>query len=188
MRRIRFLPAVCLSAACAFFPPGSFSQDAPSSIGEIRVQAGPAETAAPPTPKDDSGLWFHSGTRAYLLVVNARGQRTGVDPLTQQTLQEIPGSACEADFIANRYTGEEHAELDERITLQPARRGTYDLHLTGLQPGPYEVSIAAQATGGSSLPSKDLDGLISEGQEKIFKLTFDPAPGSTLRVLDESKN
>jgi len=156
----------------------------PSSIGEIDVQAGPPVSA--PAGKDGSGLWIHAGTRAYLMVIDSQGKKTGVDSKTQATVQEIPNSTCDADFMENRYTGDPHAEIDEHITIKPAVKGSYYLHLLGLQEGPYEVSIAALSREGSSLPSKDLDGLISEGQEKVFKLSFDPAPNTRLSVVEES--
>ena len=153
-------------------------------IGEIDVRSGPP--ASRPTEKDRSGLYIHSGTFASLLVTDVKGKRVGVDPKTKQTLQEIPNSACSTDFMANKYTGDEKSEVDEQITFEPAAKGIYLLHLTGLRDGPYALSISALSREGSSLPSKDLDGIISEGQEKIFKLSFDPAPNSQLTVVEET--
>lgn len=145
-----------------------------AEIGEIDVNAGPPTTI--PAPTDASTLWINSGTFASLVVVDAHHKRTGVDAKTYNTLLEIPNSACDVDFTKNQYTGEEHSEVSERITFQPAVKGIYELHLTGLQPGPFEVRIAGLTSEGSSIPVKNLDGLISEGQVKIFKLLFDPSP------------
>ncbi len=156
-----------------------------AEIGEIHVNSGPSEEVPKP-PQDHSALWIHSGTRIYLVLVDAKGKRAGVDPKTLATLETIPNSKCDREFIENRYTGDAQAELDQHLTLEPAKNGVYQLRLTGIQPGPYKIEISAQSKEGSSLPSKDLDGLISEGEEKTFRLSFDPSANSALTVVEEA--
>jgi hypothetical protein len=154
-------------------------------IGEIHVDVTP-EKQAPAPPEDRSALWIRSGTRATLLVIDSKHRRTGVDYQTHKTLEEIPHSECETDFIENQYTGEPYSEVTERMTMRPAAKGVYELHLTGLQAGPYQVVIAALDRNGSSLPEKDLDGLISEGQKKVLRVTFDPSSDSILTVVEQA--
>jgi len=155
-----------------------------SEIGEIDVNVPARETAmAAPAPQDRSALWVRSEERVFLMIVDPQGRRTGVEAKSRQTLQEIPDSACDADFNANRYTGDIDS-LNERITLEPARPGVYEFRLQGLQPGPYYITLAGQGTGGSSLPSQNLDGLISEGEQKVFHLNFQPQRGQALKLVE----
>lgn len=154
-----------------------------AQIGEIEAHAGPPATSASST--DRSALWLDSQTRATVLLIDPKGRRVGLDPETQKPVKEIADARSEIDFVANRYTGEPQSEAYQRIGLEPAARGTYHVILRGLQGGPYEVNISAQSREGSSEPSKRLEGLISEGEVKRFQLTFDPAPNSSLSVVED---
>ncbi len=155
---------------------------APAEIGEIDVNAGPPPEKA--APQSRSALWIESKTRATLLLADERGRRVGIDPKNRKTLQEIPNSQCETDFLTNRYTGEEQVGVYERITIEPAPSGRYRITLRGLQDGPFEVNISAQSDEGSSLPSKQLEGLISEGEFKTFRLSYDSEPHSQMTVVE----
>jgi hypothetical protein len=156
-----------------------------AEIGEIQVDASP-EKQAPAAPTDGSALWIKSGTRATLLVVDSHQKRAGVDPKTHKTLQEIPNSTSEADFIENQYTGDPYAEVNQRITIQPAAAGIYYLRLTGLQAGPYEIVVSGQGSNGSSVPGKNLEGLISEGQVKVLQLRFNPGAQNIISFVEET--
>ncbi len=156
-----------------------------AQIGEITIDAS-SPNEAKLAPHDPSAVWIHSGSRIYLMLRDAQGHRTGVDAKTRKLRQDIPNSDCQADFIENQYTGDPVSELNERLTLQPAAKGIYTLDITGLQDGPFEINILAQSRNGSSLPSKQLEGLINEGQQKTFSLKFDPDAGSPLSIVEES--
>jgi len=158
-----------------------------ADIGEIDVNAGPPAEPAASVPQDKSALWLKSGTRVTLLVTDKQGRRAGVDPKTYGVLKDIPSSSCDVDFIQNQYTGDEHSEASERVTFDPAAKGVYTLLVHGLQSGPFEVSVSALSKDGSSEPTKEVEGIISEGENKIFKLSYDPAPNASLSVVDRSK-
>jgi hypothetical protein len=161
------------------------ASSAGADIGEIDIHSGPpAEPSS--SHGDRSALWLKSGSRITLLVSDAQGHHTGVEPKGFKVVKGVPESSCDVDFIGNKYTGEEHAEADERITFDPAKKGVYTLLVHGLQSGPFQISISALARNGSSEPSKEVEGLISEGEDKVFKLTYDPAPNATLSVVDTS--
>ena len=164
----------------------SFASGSSAEIGEINVNAGPAEEKA--QPEDKSALWIESKTRAILLLIDDHGKRVGIDPKNRKTLHEIPNSQCETDFLTNRYTGEEQVGVYEHITMQPARRGRYKILLRGLQDGPFEVNISALSKEGSSLPYKQLEGLISEKEVKTFQLTYDSDSRSQLTVVESQKH
>ena len=53
-------------------------------------------------------------------------------------------------------------------------------------PGTRET-VSALAKNGSSEPSKEIEGLISEGETKELQLRFDPAPDAQLSVVDIKK-
>jgi hypothetical protein len=167
-----------------FLLAATFCARAYAEIGQIDVNSGPP--AEPFAAHDRSALWLKSGSRVTLLVRDAQGRRTGVEPKGFKVVKDIPDSSCDVDFTGNKYTGEEHSEADERISFDPAKKGNYSLVVHGLQPGPFQVSISALSSNGSSEPSKEVEGLISEGEDKVFKLTYDPAPNATLAVVDTS--
>lgn len=154
-----------------------------TEIGEITVDVN-GTVPAPKAPRDDSTLWLKTGTRISALLIDSKGRRTGVDPTTFKILKEIPGSDCEVDFVTNPYTGEEHSEARERMTLIPAAKGTYKLLLKGLQTGPFDIAANSLSREGSSQPSKDLEGMISEGEEKTIRLSYDPAPNAQMSLIE----
>ncbi len=156
-----------------------------AEIGEISVQAGPPAAASPTRSTDPSALRFQVQTRVTLLVVDSKGRRTGYDPKTDRVLQEIPNSKCDVDFVPNRYTGAAHWEAYERLAIEPAPKGLYSIRVSGLQDGPFEINISALSNQGSSEPSKQVEGLISEGENKSFQLTFDPNPDQPLSVVEQ---
>ena len=156
-----------------------------TEIGEIDVRALPPEKHAH-AANDRSSLWLETKTRMTAMLIDPAGRRLGVEATTYKVVKGIPGADCTADFVANPYTGDEHAEAYERMTIAPALKGVYKLQLHGLQTGPYEISAAALSRDGSSEPSKSLEGMISEGEDQTLELNFDPAPHATLSWVDTS--
>ncbi len=153
-------------------------------IGEIDVNVPTTEKTTPLGQEDRSVLWIRSDTRVFVMVVDAKGRKTGVDWKTRKTLRHIPNSRCESEFIENPYT-KETDDLQENLTLEPAAKGLYVFHLRGLKPGPYTISLSALSRAGSSLPSREIEGLISEGEVKTFTLNFQPDAQQSLTVVDE---
>ncbi len=153
-------------------------------IGEIDANVPAAEREAPPQAEDQSVLWIRSDSRVYVMVMDARGRKSGVDWKSRKTLQNIPNSRCEAEFIENQYT-KETDDLRVNMTLEPAAQGRYSFYLRGLKPGPYTISLSALSKQGSSLPSREIEGLISEGEDKTFVLDFQPEAQSALTIVEE---
>ena len=85
-------------------------------------------------------------------------------------------------FAVAGVTGEPRSEVFQRISLSPAPKGTYEIRADGLQDGPFEIEIAALSSDGSSEPSKQVEGIISEKEGKLFRLAYDPAPKAQLSV------
>jgi hypothetical protein len=158
--------------------------DAACQIGEISVDAGPPAERPRSPSQDRSALWLRAGTRVTVLMTDPQGRKTGVDPATRQILQNIPNSFSDVDYVENRYTGEKEAEAYQRINIEPAEKGEYVIEVRGLQPGPFSVNVSALSSNGSSAPSKELEGLISEGEKRTLRLTFDPAPNAGLTLVD----
>ena len=140
--------------------------------------------AETPVAPDRSTLWIRSGSRIYLMVQDAKGRKSGVDAKSRKTLEQIPHSQCAADFVQNQYTGD-YDGLDETITFEPAAEGRYTFVVKGMQPGPFLISLSALGRGGSSLPSKEVEGLISEGEEKVFTLHFQPEATNALSIIED---
>jgi hypothetical protein len=152
------------------------------SIGEIDVRAAPA--ASSPAPTDSSALWIKSKTRVTILLTDPKGRRLGYDPKSAKTLQEIPEAKCDLEFITNRYTGDEKDEAYEELSLEPAMEGQYRIDVFALQEGPFEVNISALSRNGSSEPTRDLEGMVRQGQTKTFRLTFDASPNTPLSIVE----
>lgn len=156
-----------------------------AEIGEIDINAGPPASA--PEPANRSALWLRSSGRATVLLIDSKGRRSGVNPKTRALHKEIPGTQADADLTINKYTGEGIEQVYQHIEIKPAPKGNYQVILRGVQPGPYEVNILALSSDGSSEPNKQLEGLISDGEEKRFQLHFDPAPNSALSVVEQPR-
>jgi hypothetical protein len=155
-----------------------------AQIGEISVDAGPTAERPKSSTTDRSALWLRAGTRVTVLMTDPQGRKAGVDPATRQIVQDIPNSFSDVDYVENRYTGEKEAEAYQRINIEPAAKGEYVIEVRGLQPGPFSVNVSALSSNGSSAPSKELEGLISEGEKRTLRLSFDPAPQAGLTLVD----
>ncbi|MGO9270322.1 MAG: choice-of-anchor D domain-containing protein, partial [Terriglobia bacterium] len=125
---------------------------------------------------DNSALDFSVGQSATLLVTDASGRRTGVDPTTGTVVKEIPGSgyfttAIDDDEVGGPGTGPSNL-LD---TFQPSP-GAFTVVLNGVQTGSYSLSMRAFSPDGSSQPPVVLQGATAPGAKTTYHIEYSPTP------------
>jgi len=164
----------------------SRTPDASPPTRQKNQTAIPASRVPPPTSERDiSGLDLGVGNNATLLLTDSAGRRTGRDPVAGRILQEIPRSAYGEDAIDNDVTGEPATETTHLLGVFRPAEGEYDLLLTGLQTGPYELSVRAFSRDGADQPPILEKGNIQTLSSIRFRLIFSATAISTLTRLPD---
>ena len=135
-------------------------------------------------PGDISELNLSVDDNTELLVIDGSGRRTGLDPLTGNILQEIPGADHFSDSLENDVTGEPPSETSHSVQISQPSEGVYRIILIGLTSGPFTLSIRAFSQDGTSQPSLVVQGVAEPGSTATVVIKFNSAPGSISRVFD----
>lgn len=82
---------------------------------------------------------------AELLITNSAGQRTGLDPVTNTSFNEIPGAAYFDDTITDlEDTSDDPAESDSKtLDLGAPAADTFTLTVTGTDVGTYSLELTS---------------------------------------------
>lgn len=112
------------------------------------------------------------GNRADLLIVDNEGERTGFDPRSGTTTQEIPQSFYETDTLGSDEAIIAPAETAHNIHIDQPQDGTYFLTLTGLESGQYNLIIRTFANDGRAQPAIQYAGQITRAAEIRFQLNY----------------
>jgi len=106
-----------------------------------------------------SGLDISVGNAADLLVVDPLGRRTGYDPASSQTLEEIPQSVHFLDLMEDSdLTGARGQDTAHSVSIFQPVAGTYQLFLSGTNAGAFQLAFRPFATSGSSGTPATLTG------------------------------
>ena len=142
-------------------------------------------SAALSTTATNSSLVVAADTNVELLVVDPAGKRTGFDPTTGNTIQEIASSVYFSDSLINAQTGEPPNETGHQLQIDSPISGTYQVIVTGRQVGPYTIVIYPFSDdGGSQAPIK-LQGTAGTGSS-ILQLQYNSTPGSNSSLGTQS--
>lgn len=154
-----------------------------ASAQAVPLDTVPAATdlpARPIVPGDRSNFTVAIGN-ARLLVIDARGARTGLDPASGKKVQEIPESAVFVDRIDDAVTGEPATSFTVQVIVNQPTEGPYRITVVGLGQ-PSELVVHAFATDGSAQPQIGLALRLEEGSRTELRLHFLKAPGSSSRL------
>jgi hypothetical protein len=132
---------------------------------------------------DQSSLSVYANETVALVVTDPVGRRTGVDPRTGQSLQDIPHSAHGMDAIEDDLPGESALHLSHFIEISPLPQGLYLVSLRGQKPGAYTVEIEPFSQDGSAQPPLTLQGMATPGVTATFQLRFLAAPGAASHLV-----
>ena len=130
---------------------------------------------------DFSSITVDVGTPATLLVVDPAGLRTGFDPATGTSPQDIANSAYNENLITNIATGDVGSVQHLVQILQPAS-GNYQLIVSGKTPGSYTMLVSPFSQDGIAEPAVTIPGIAGVGTTATFQVQLATAPGSMSQV------
>jgi hypothetical protein len=122
-------------------------------------------------------LTLHSP--AELLLTDASGLRTGIDPVGNASYAEIPGATYNDDSFddPNDDTGAP-ASVDAKVLeLTPGAAGTYSLTVTGTGIGTYDLELTALDPTFQKTYTTLEDVPISTGAQQVYSFTLPVTPG-----------
>ena len=106
-----------------------------------------------------------------LLVTDQFNRRTGYDPTTQTTVNEIPGSIYTVEEpIIDQDTGLPLGGAQKVLYLPQAEAGSYVLTVIGIGNGPYTVDFQTIDLDGN-FSNNSVHGLVSLGT--IYNYSYD---------------
>ena len=117
----------------------------------------------------NEGIAFTLNSPANLLVTDPQGRRVGVDPLTGQTLMEIPGAT---------FTGA--GTEPESITLPGGIDGQYGVQVTGTASGVFHLDVFAAGSDGEVMRTQVAD-VTSVGAGTTYSLEYHAQSGDAAR-------
>lgn len=125
------------------------------------------------TSPDQRTLMSIIHSPAELVVVDPQGRRTGIDPITGEEFNEIPGAVYVRNNIAPATDEGEQEPLDEKFVFVPSPMdGAYLVRVIGTASGSYRVeNVATDWDGGIS--SAEFTGVTSVGQVDEQTVSYD---------------
>lgn len=133
-------------------------------------------------PTDVSTLQVETDNNADLLIIDASGNRTGFDPESSVARKEIAQSSYGQDFLTDNDTGEAGGVTHSVNVFQPSQ-GVYQISVTGLKLGTYNLSIASFSTDGVPQPRFSFAGITNVSSRTSFQIQFSSIPGATSTVI-----
>lgn len=130
---------------------------------------------------DVSGLDLQVGNAANILISDGNGRQTGFDPVSGSILKEIPGSSYFSGSTDNEETGDPGPQFHSIQIFQPAT-GNYNVAVSGLVAGTFEMDVAPYSQDGSPQPRFSLVGIATTNSTSVFAITYNSAPGSSSNV------
>jgi hypothetical protein len=122
--------------------------------------------------------------RELTVSVNATADLIVVDPNNLQSgfqkgtpVQNILHSAATLDEIDDDVTGSAGTPM-EGVTINSPASGTFQFSLTGVNAGPYSMTVTAGASNGL-VESFSFSGSINPGTVVTYVVNYNPAFGST---------
>jgi hypothetical protein len=134
-----------------------------------------------PDPSEVSTLELLVDDKADLFVTDGTGNSTGSDGTN--TTKQIPRSSYSQDFLTDNDTGLPATGVTHSVNLFQPAEGTYQITVTGLKLGTYNLFVAPFSRDGSAQPRQSIPGIAAAGLSRKFQITFLAAPGSSSAVV-----
>ena len=134
---------------------------------------------------DRSWLELVLHSPAELLVTDPLGRRTGFDPVTSTSYDEIPTATYGlTDGIADDEGSGEAEEALKRLTITQPEEGGYQVQVIGTGTGPYKVTRAfSDSKAQNIIIAPIVFGTTSPGKVDTHTFTFEKGPDTTAPVL-----
>lgn len=139
------------------------------------IAAEPQQNSAPP-PANISRIDLSAEGSEGLLVQDAEGRRTGMDPLTGTSFREIPQSSYTQESISDGESGQSATGVTQSIQIFQPAEGIYSIVLTAGADGTYDVSVQPYRSDGSAESALEATGSVTSGAEINLQLHFSSTP------------
>ena len=131
------------------------------------------------SPEDISELNLAIGDAAEFLIVDPSQRRTGYDPILGQVIEEIPNSVYFRDALIDDVTGALPTETTHLAHIFQPAPGTYQIIITGLKLGTYNLSTRMFSQDGSSQPDSTITGVAGPGSTSSFSIQLSVVSGAS---------
>lgn len=151
-----------------------------NTFGAVRRYSGPEFSIT-----DVNGLVFRFHSPGELLITDTLGRRTGTDPLTGQTFNEIPDSSYELVSLDDETDPDNPVPADDvtkDLELVRPPDGEYTLRVTGTGTGTYDLENRSADAQGTPSQATFTNVPITPGAVHTYIIQHSKAPGSTVSV------
>jgi len=133
-------------------------------------------------PTDVSTLEVSTDDNADLLITDALGSQAGFNPSTGTIKKDIARSSYSRDFLTDNDTGQPASGITHSINLFQPVVGGYDITVTGLKLGTYNLFLSPFATDGTPQPRSALVGITAVGSTASFSVQYSSSASGTSNV------
>jgi hypothetical protein len=125
---------------------------------------------------DVSAIYLSVASPVQLLVTDPEGRRTGYDPVTGQTLNEIPHSTYITDTLADA-TNPLSPTLNPKVFwARGVISGTYKTELVGTDVGSYTLDLIGHTQSGA-INRQTIVGQTAPGKTTTYIVPYSPTGG-----------
>jgi hypothetical protein len=138
-----------------------------------------SSTFSPPT-----ALYITGHSPIDLLITDPSGHRTGFDPTTGQTFNEIPNSSYGTDSIGDDddLTSGFTTPAEKVLDIPTPSSGNNTLRVFGTGNGPFHVDFIAYDSNGNASTQR-VTGIAAPESRLDYKVMYSSLPGSQITVV-----
>ena len=128
------------------------------------------------------GLYVTAHSPVHLMLTAPDGSKTGFDPTSNISLNEITNSGYIVNQLANDVNhGPPYTPDLKELVLTGTANGTYMLQATGTASGPFTIEVVTYDSAGNS-QSQSFTGTAAIGSITPFTIKYLSAPGAQIVV------
>ena len=116
-----------------------------------------------------------------LLITDANGNMTGLDPITGESYDDIPNSSYGVEALYDSETGLVGPEWNELEIVQP-EEGEYTLRITGTDEGTYRLEMLGYDESDESFSFLTDDIPIYDGAIHEYSIQYGTDPESVMKI------
>ncbi|MHC4269536.1 MAG: hypothetical protein ACYSTS_13835, partial [Planctomycetota bacterium] len=132
---------------------------------------------------DDSFIYITLYSPGELVLTDPQGRRTGFDPLTNTTYDEIPDGGCMVFALEDAVSGDVASDPIRKIYIPQPITGEYTLKVTGTGKGNYDLKIDVGDAEANQSDSFFTDIPISSGSVHSYSFYYDKTIGSETLIF-----